>query len=347
LQPHQIDPALYLNDVAGGATGGSSIAPPAETAAAAGYLPGFYDDEHDTNSKSTLPLPGSMTLSCEEEEPVAAAAAAAETTKSKTATAATLQAGRQQRGSNLKPPINHSTVEKQRRDRINSLIDELRELVPPQQQSDREAEQSNGVAAIQSSGPSSSESFRRPKHAVLADTIALVRDLRNQLAAVQIEVTQAQQTVPNVGNVPPGSSPSPPPERQVGAGPAAVAAAAAAAVAVAAGADSPFSTSAPGPEGVEIVPGKGCLYVKVHCRDRHGLLADIVRTLKAIPLEITTAAITTTAAGSVYDVFQVAPAPGTPQATAERIRESVIAAMSSSTPPIGLGTVSEKKRRAR
>lgn len=118
------------------------------------------------------------------------------------------------------------------------------------------------------------------------------------------------------------------------------------AVAAAAAAASPLSASAPGPEGVEIAPGEGCMYVKVHCKDRHGLLSDIVRTLKAIPLEITTAAITTTATGNVYDVFQVVPAPGTPTTTAEQIKDSVVAAMHNGHAPND-DTTSEKKRRAR
>jgi hypothetical protein len=280
-----------------------------------------------------------------EEEPVAATAAA-NATKSKSVPAARAQTSKlQQRINETKPMINHSAVEKQRRDRINSLIDELRDLVSPQQSANMEAEESN-EAAMLNNGPSSSESSRRPKHVVLSDTIALVRDLRNQLAAVQLQVTQG--AVAATQSTPPGTSlPSTPPELPLGTGPAAVAAAAAAAVAVAADAAKPFSTSTPGPEGVEIAPGKDCMYVKIHCRDRLGLLADIVRTLRSIPLEITTAAITTTAAGNVYDVFQVVPAPGTPRATASHIRDSVIAAMSSSAGPSEREIVSERKRRAR
>lgn len=44
---------------------------------------------------------------------------------------------------------------------------------------------------------------------------------------------------------------------------------------------------------------------QVNCRDRRGLLADVISALKSFPLEITTAAVTTTADGYVYDVFQV------------------------------------------
>lgn len=44
---------------------------------------------------------------------------------------------------------------------------------------------------------------------------------------------------------------------------------------------------------------------QVTCPDRHGLLSDVVRALRELPLEITTAAITTRRDHVVYDVFQV------------------------------------------
>lgn len=50
--------------------------------------------------------------------------------------------------------------------------------------------------------------------------------------------------------------------------------------------------------GVQLSPRQ------VTCPDRHGLLADVVRALKELPLEITTAAITTRRDHVVYDVFQ-------------------------------------------
>ena len=215
--------------------------------------------------------------------------------------------------------VSHSTVEKQRRDRINALIDELRDLVPPQSPSQQQ--QPSAAAAAQLADAS----VRRPKHAVLADTIALVRDLRNQLATVHL---QAQLPPPSTTTA--GIKT----KQQESRAPEVVAAEAAAAVAAAAAAAAPLSSSAPGPEGVEVAPGDDCLYVKVHCKDRHGLLSDIVRTLKAIPLEIAAAAISTTAAGNVYDVFQVRiAAPGTPKASVDQIKDSVEAAMASCGTP--------------
>lgn len=50
--------------------------------------------------------------------------------------------------------------------------------------------------------------------------------------------------------------------------------------------------------------------IQVNCEDRRGLLLDVVLALKALPLQIMTAAITTTKDGNVYDVFQVQPDPG-------------------------------------
>ncbi|KDD72046.1 hypothetical protein H632_c3955p0, partial [Helicosporidium sp. ATCC 50920] len=81
-----------------------------------------------------------------------------------------------------------------------------------------------------------------------------------------------------------------------------------------------------------------CIYVKVTCRDRHGLLSDIVRALKALPLEITTAAVTTTRDGNVSDMFQVALLPGA-SVTLDAIRDAVQSVIE------GPGVV-EKKRKA-
>ncbi len=69
-------------------------------------------------------------------------------------------------GADGKPHISHSVVEKQRRDRINNLIDELREIVPPQ---------------TAGGGGDANADSKRPKHIVLADTIALVRELQHKM----------------------------------------------------------------------------------------------------------------------------------------------------------------------
>lgn len=64
--------------------------------------------------------------------------------------------------------VSHSTIEKQRRDRINSLIDELRELVP---------------SAATMKGPDGAD-MKRPKHVVLSDTISLLKSLQHKARAV-------------------------------------------------------------------------------------------------------------------------------------------------------------------
>ena len=43
---------------------------------------------------------------------------------------------------------------------------------------------------------------------------------------------------------------------------------------------------APVSSGVIVEQGESCLYVKVNCRDRRGLLGDIIMALKAMPLEV-------------------------------------------------------------
>jgi UTP:GlnB (protein PII) uridylyltransferase len=57
--------------------------------------------------------------------------------------------------------------------------------------------------------------------------------------------------------------------------------------------------------GVLVEQGVNCLFVKVNCRDRKGLLSDVVSALRAFPVVICTAAITTTKDGTVHDVFEV------------------------------------------
>eukprot|EP00198_Chlamydomonas_reinhardtii_P009349 XP_001698686.1 potential DNA binding protein [Chlamydomonas reinhardtii] len=138
-----------------------------------------------------------------------------------------------------KGQISHSTVEKQRRDRINSLIDELRELVPPQQRGG-----ANGAAAAAANDAGGLEA-RRPKHVVLADTIQLLKHLQLKIPC---QMTQMS--------------------------------------------------------GVTVERGPDCYYVQVKCRDRKGLLSDIINALRQLPLEIRTAAVTTTN-GTVRDVFEV------------------------------------------
>ena len=98
------------------------------------------------------------------------------------------QQGRSGSGEYSKGHISHSTVEKQRRDRINALIDEVRSLATMDQNEQpcarlkapmplqlRELVPSQPGDGVPADGNSDS---KRPKHVVLADTIALVKSLQ-------------------------------------------------------------------------------------------------------------------------------------------------------------------------
>merc|ERR1712072_964002 len=80
--------------------------------------------------------------------------------------------------------VSHSVAEKQRRDRINTLIDELRELVPI----DLESAEANNQ-------PYGEDPSKRPKHVVLSDTIKFVR---NMLIRQQQQQQQQQQQIQQV-----------------------------------------------------------------------------------------------------------------------------------------------------
>ncbi|KAK9833409.1 hypothetical protein WJX81_002575 [Elliptochloris bilobata] len=168
------------------------------------------------------------------------------------------------------------------------MIDELRDLVPPQSHN----------SAVQDCTES-----KRPKHVVLSDTIALVRELQSKAVLGDA----APVSMGHSGSMRSGGSVHSEDaqdllRRSLPAEPSA-------------GGESPKPNSppelpsapqqAPVESGVVVEPGDGCLYVKVSCRDRRGLLSDLIIALKQMPLEITTAAITTRQDGNVYNVFQV------------------------------------------
>jgi hypothetical protein len=73
-------------------------------------------------------------------------------------------------------PISHSSVEKQRRDRLNSLLEELGDLVPP-----REAKYAADGAA----------SVRRPKHVVLTDVSGRRSCMQPVLALLALPLSPA------------------------------------------------------------------------------------------------------------------------------------------------------------
>lgn len=177
---------------------------------------------------------------------------------------------------------NHSVVEKQRRDRINSLIEELRELVP----------HPSGDTILNE---------KRAKHAVLSDAIHELKDLRRQLDTAQRKIAGCLSTggVPlsttttdaaaayGYGNTHSATTNTTSSRRSYQEG-------------------QDKSPAAPHGVHVEVEEGSdgGGPVVRVSCLDRRGLLADIVRTVRGLSLEIVTASISTTKDGGVLDVFQ-------------------------------------------
>ncbi|MEW5311674.1 MAG: hypothetical protein WDW38_003369 [Sanguina aurantia] len=257
-----------------------------------------------------------------------------------------------------RPQVSHSTVEKQRRDRINTLIDELRELVPPQKSQSK----NDGLEA------------RRPKHVVLADTIALLKSFHNKVRSPQhtvlavtagrahrlwffldasspprgaavghargsrkLSLDARQSTGGEISSLqvkdegvqsdtskgsassqpcanddrmeaemPGGNHPAAPAAGPSGGQQQAMQAAVAGGGSNKVYAEIPMSPSQL--NGVTVERGKeAIMYVQVKCRDRRGLLSDIINALRLLPLEIRTAAITTTGDGTVRDVFEIMP----------------------------------------
>jgi hypothetical protein len=186
--------------------------------------------------------------------------------------------------------ISHSTVEKQRRDRLNSLIDELSDIVPP-------ADPKYGNDA---------SSVRRPKHVVLSDTINLLKAMQAKLQIEEAEICTLKQQAAAVTAIAAASH-----QQQGLAAAAACGSGSPLSPAGSDGCDTGIAALPLAPEGgvpssgVLVEQGVNCLFVKVNCRDRKGLLSDVVSALRAFPVVICTAAITTTKDGTVHDVFEV------------------------------------------
>ncbi|GFR41706.1 hypothetical protein Agub_g2455, partial [Astrephomene gubernaculifera] len=288
-------------------------------------------------------------------------------------------------GSGSGHQISHSTVEKQRRDRINSLIDELRELVPPQRPqllrsnngplaaaggggggggpAGGGAAAAGGVVALCADGGGGGggcpceagggggggvPECRRPKHVVLADTIALLKHLQRKLqvssaapqeqppppeqphaAAAAAAAADRQQQREQEEERERNENPHQPQQRRSrrdGSGGAREGGAAEEDTAHMCTGGREGSSSQEEAEDVEMLSGAprmphipchvtenagvtvergpDCYYVQVKCRDRTGLLSDIINALRQLPLEIRTASVTTTN-GIVRDVFEV------------------------------------------
>ncbi|WIA37623.1 hypothetical protein OEZ86_014524 [Tetradesmus obliquus] len=237
---------------------------------------------------ATLPKLEAMEIKVEaEDEPVTAAVTDAQ--QQRTASLADGCGGSSSSGGKG-GQVSHSTVEKQRRDRLNSLIDELSDIVPP-------ADPKYGNDA---------SSVRRPKHVVLSDTINLLKAMQAKLQIEEAEICTLKQQAAAVTAIAAAS------HQQQGLAAAAAGSPLSPADYPTAGLSDTGSAALPlAPEGgvqasgVLVEQGVSCLFVKVNCRDRKGLLSDVVGALRAFPVVICTAAITTTKDGTVHDVFEV------------------------------------------
>ncbi|KAJ9508100.1 hypothetical protein QJQ45_021419, partial [Haematococcus lacustris] len=136
-----------------------------------------------------------------------------------------------------------------RHDRLNQLIELLAEMVPPAQGVEQEL---GGKAMGEARG-------KRPRHAVLADTIQLLQRLG-------CTAHQPPLAMPLAMDISPSAT------------------------------------------GVMVEQGSRAgepWMMRVTCRDRPGLLADISAALRALPLSITAASVVTTAGGKAQQVYRL------------------------------------------
>lgn len=225
--------------------------------------------------------------------------------------------------------VSHGASEKQRRDRINAMIDELRVLIPPMTN-----DGSNHGAPDSFSLPDG----RRSKYVVLHNTIQAVHMMQQQIKdqAAELEALRAFKAAVTAGGggVAAMVQPATGADSEMAASPQAMTGLIAATAAGMSNEDTDENGSAsssgcektasghPAPH-VEVDMGPDHCYIKVTCEDRRGLLADILRSLQPLPLEISRAAITTShETGMVTDIFEMKPDPAA--GTANEVKEQVL-----------------------
>jgi len=214
--------------------------------------------------------------------------------------------------------VSHGASEKQRRDRINSMIDQLRVLVPPK-----------GAAQSASTVSSADQAIiegKRSKYVVLAETIQLISVQQRQLAEKDAELARLREwkrahEAEGGGNHHPevssleqemlktqmlqiksptssdnrdktsGSNKMDDSEEESNFSPS--------------NSDRKASEGSSPASGVVVDMGTSHCYIKVWMVDRRGLLSDILNALQPLPLEVKRAAITTSPDGVVTDIFDV------------------------------------------
>ena len=222
--------------------------------------------------------------------------------------------------------VSHGASEKQRRDRINSMIDQLRVIgarcaacaacTLARMRSSRACADADAARAVPSDAPrtgrggsaggDTGEQGRRSKFVVLQQTINTLRSLQLRCAAQEDELARlrggAAPPAPGSGGRPaPGAAPA-----SAGAAPSELASLPAA-----------IGGAVPCVDVHQGSDARVC-YLRVTCVDRRGLLADILNALRAMPLEVVRAAITTSADGHASDCFELRLAPGADGAALRR-----------------------------
>ena len=154
---------------------------------------------------------------------------------------------------------------------------------------------------------------RRSKFVVLQQTINTLKSLQLRCAAQEDELARlrgvAAPAAPGSGGARTPDPAAPPPS--AGAAPSELASLPAA-----------IGGAVPCVDVHQGSDARVC-YLRVTCVDRRGLLADILNALRAMPLEVVRAAITTSADGHANDCFELRLAPGADGRTAELRRDDI------------------------
>ena len=225
--------------------------------------------------------------------------------------------------------VSHGASEKQRRDRINAMVDILRGLVPG-----GTTERGPPAASAASAGGAGIDA-RRSKFVVLQEAIHLIQWQRQRIEALETRIARGNgggggggerlraDADANVANVANGTAAREGPASSPVSGGVGVV-----------GSEPPRDASGPAAGGagsdvsVGVQMGAEKCYVQVRARDRRGLLQDILRAIGRLPMTVTRANCVPArdpATGVVWvtDVFELSLTPGAPRVTGEQARERI------------------------